>query len=305
MLKNIKKSIKTFKTHTYELLTVSVAFAFLIYLTIMLSFSLFGGIGIIIGFVFIIIQLLIGLKYTVYNTIVNQKVEYKNMKVGFITYSRSMKLYLLTIIKPLFLSCFMFLILSFMTSGLVVGVLNSADPNFLVEASNMENIQAIIDANPLTKQITQIGLVISSIISIVTFFVAKANRNFMPLMAFEIPLNVVKAEEMNKKITKEKKWTYFFNRLAIYLLFFIPLFVVLLFLKFVLIGDTLQINTVVFVILGVFMLIASPIFTFLQISDVHAYREQIKPYEDDFKKEMDSILKEILEVMDEINKKDD
>ena len=101
MIDNIKQTFIKFKKHPVEYLTVSIIFAFIAYLGILLGNMFLGSLGNIIGFIFVIIPILIGLKYATYYAVIKGKFEPKLMKVGFLTYFRSIRVYLLVILKPL------------------------------------------------------------------------------------------------------------------------------------------------------------------------------------------------------------
>lgn len=307
MFKIIKESFNLYKKHIYEYTTISLAVAFFIYLIFMLGYSTLTMSGVLFGFTFLIVPLLISLKFTVHGGVIHNLVNFKNMKIGFATYFRSVKLYFLTIIKPLLKSIIVYFLCTFLTSIVVVYILTAANPELLnnfYQPGFANSIQELINENSSATKIQDIGAIIGMIVTVISFFIFKSNLDFIPFMAFEFPLDAKKAAEFNKKMLKKHRAKYVFSLFGIVSFAIIPLFICLLLYRFVFLGGPMEMNIIVFILLGVFMLLSAPIVTLIQITHVNIYMKRLIPFEDEIDIEVNKALEEIMKVIDEINKKE-
>ncbi len=306
MIDNIKQTFIKFKKHPVEYLTVSIIFAFIAYLGILLGNMFLGSLGNIIGFIFVIIPILIGLKYATYYAVIKGKFEPKLMKVGFLTYFRSIRVYLLVILKPLAIAMVTTLLVEILGSFVNVGILYFSEPSmFQAEAFiGYEEMMKLLSENELSGLIANITTIVALATGYIVFIVAKSTRNFIPYFAFEVPLKLTSAEIVNKKIVSQNHKQYFFSNVLIGLLFIIPFVIVFSLKEYVFISETLNPDTVTLALIGILLVLASPIFTLLQINNILAYKKLSKPYDDELKKEIVNVMREIKNMKVELTKQE-
>ena len=72
------------------------------------------------------------------------------------------------------------------------------------------------------KNLLNIGEIVSIVVGFLVYFCFKLKRDFIPLMAFEMPISSKRAITMNDKILKGKYVKFLLTSLFIVLLFAIP-----------------------------------------------------------------------------------
>jgi hypothetical protein len=165
----------------------------------------------------------------------------------------------------------------------------------------LEEMKEIDEVN----KIINIGMGVSFVVGYLIYFCLKLKRDFIPFIAFEMPINSKRAIAMNKKILNKKNYFKMItNTLIILLLFAVPGIIAYLTNVGLSSNATLSPETVWMMTILVFLLIASPIITFKQFVYVYSYKELSKPFKEDFNNELQNVIKEMEELAKKINKND-
>ncbi len=293
MIKGLKLTFEKFKKNIWDYLNVSLAFSLFTFLFLFIGYLILQDIGVILAFVFLVIPLLMGYKYLIFAAYHQGKVKTKLFKVGFMTYFKSMRIYFSVILKPLFMALISSLVVTFLGSFVVMLYLRFAGIIAFDVVPTREMLIEIISGNEISTLILNITSFVSIVVSIIIFFLTKISRNSIVYLAYEVPLSVENAEATCKKMIKGNYFKVLFSKLLISSLYVFPLVICYVLYKFVLIEPVFLESTAYYVIAAVFFLLSSPIFALKQLNSVATYRRLSKPFEEDFKKEIEKLIKEI------------
>ena len=303
MFNDLKLALQSFKKSWADYLSISFVFAMIVFLAILLG-NLF--LGLFISFIVIIIPAIISLKFCVHQAYDKPQVEYKSFKLGFLTFFKSIKVYLIVILKPLLIG---FLVGIFVYSLFLEKAIN-------VASETMPNImEALVDYDTFyytyedmlkikeVKKIIDLGTLVSLSIGGVLFLGLKLKRDFIPFIAFEMPINSKRAIVMNGKMLEKKNYLKFLLvNCVVFALFAIPLVLSWLTKRGLQANDTFSPTTISLIMTLVFLLVSSPIIVFQQLHYVYAYKSYSKPLKEDFNNELQNVIKEIEELTKKIDK---
>ena len=90
MFNDLKLAFQSFKKNVGEYLAVSFIFGVMLLVGVLLSTFLVGP---LIAFVIVGIPAIISLKFCVFHSYNKESIEIKNMKIGFYTFFKSLKIY--------------------------------------------------------------------------------------------------------------------------------------------------------------------------------------------------------------------
>jgi hypothetical protein len=194
----------------------------------------------------------------------------------------------------------------FLTPAINIG--SETIPNLVNSLSNYEAFEyAYAEMLEIAdvKNLLQIGLVVSLLAGYIVYFAIKLRRDFIPFVAFEMPITSKRAVAMNKKVLKGTYIKFFITNFIVTLLFAVPLVVSYLTFKGLGTNEVLSPITITLVSTLVFCVLIGPIATFKQLHYIHSYKSHSKPFKEDFDKELKNVIKEIEELQKIINKKDE
>ena len=305
MFNDLKLAFQSFRKNWADYLALSFAFSMIVFIGILLGQAV---IGLLLGFICVIIPAIISLKFCAFQAYDKPQVEYRSLKIGFLTFFKSIRVYGIVILKPLILGflagC---LIYSFFLDAAVM-VASETMPNLLESMTNYETFAYTYEEMRQIERVAHImdwGAVISVILGYLVFFVLKLKRDFIPFVAFEMPINSKRAIAMNNKILNKKRYFSFLLINVIFLLMMaIPAGLAFLTKLGLETNATFSPSTVMLLMILTFCVFASPIVMMNQLYYVQAYKAYSKPFKEDFNNELKNVIKEMEELAKKINEND-
>jgi len=214
--------------------------------------------------------------------------------------------YFVVILKPLLI-------------GLLVGIITYSfflEPALMIAKETMPNIlESLSDYETFmyayeemlqikeVQKIVNIGMVVSALVGYLTFFCLKLKRDFIPFVAFEMPINSKRAISMNSKMVEKKNYFKFLiPNLAILLMLVIPGALVYLAKIGLETNEVFSPTTIELLLTLLFVISASPIITLKQLHYIYAYKSYSKPFKEDFNNELKNVIKEMEELAKKIDK---
>lgn len=303
MFNDLKLAFQSFKKNIVEYLALSFIFGTILFIGVLLSEFLVGP---ILAFVIVAIPAIISLKFCAFHSHSKEEVDFKNMKIGFLTFFKSIKIYSIVTLKPFLISFGIGLIIFSFFYSYAIEIASQTIPDLYEKLLNVDTmIYTYEDMLKIegVKKAFVLGLIISSVIGYVTYFSLKLKRDFIPFVAFEMPINSKRAIDMNVKMVKGNYLRMFIPNIVVSLMYLIPLGLA------VLIGCVLSQNaiyseiTVVLVASMVFCVVAGPVSLIKQLHYVYNYKTYSKPMKEDFDNELKNILKDIEELQKKIDNK--
>lgn len=303
MFNDLKLSFQSFKKNIADYLSISFVFSVLLFVGVLLSEFCVDP---IISFVAVVIPAIISLKFCAFHANNKEQIEFKNMKIGFLTFFKSIKIYLIVILKP-FLIAFgvstgvfsLFYYKAFEISAASIPDLY----NKLLNADTMmyafEDMQKIEGV----KTILAVGVIVSLIAAYFVCFSCKLKRDFIPFVAFEMPINSKKAVDMNYKMVKGNYFKLFVSNLVVDLMYLVPVGLCALTAYLLSLNEIYSLSTIYLVSSMVLCVFSGPVSMIKQIHYVYSYKTYSKPMKEDFDNELKNILKEIEELQKKINNK--
>ncbi len=296
MFKSLKLAFQSFKNKWQDYLAVSFIFSVIIFVGFLIG-QLFAGL--FIAYIVVMIPAIISLKFCAFQSYDKNQVEYKHLKIGFLTFFKSIKIYSIVVLKPI-------------SIGFILGtVIYSVFLSSAIEIAS-ETIPGIVDALADSQtfiytyeemlqieevgKILNIGLITSLVIGYLTYFAIKLKRDFIPFLAFEMPVTSKRATDINSKILNKKYFQFFLNNLVVTLMFLIPIGGALLTAKGLGSNDVYSMTTIMLLSSLVFCLLAGPIAMIKQLNYIHSYKLLSKPFKEDFDNELRNVLKELEEL---------
>lgn len=302
-MNDLKLTFQSFKRSFVDYLAISFVFAMIAFLGILLGHLL---IGLLFSFIVVIIPAIISLKFCIHQAYDKPQVEYKSLKIGFLTFFKSIRVYFIVILKPLIIG---FLIGVFTYSFFLESAISIAEqtmPNLTEALKDYDafyyTYQDMLEIGDV-KRILNVGMLVSFGVGYLVYFAIKLKRDFIPFIAFEMPISGKRAVVMNNKMLEKKKYFKFLLvNLLILGMFIIPL-TISYFTKVALetniVFSELTVNLIMTL---VFCITASPIIVLKQIHYMYAYKSYSKPFKEDFNAELQNVIKEIEELAKKIDK---
>ena len=156
------------------------------------------------------------------------------------------------------------------------------------------------------SNLLNIGMIVSIAVGYLVYFCLKLKRDFIPFVAFEMPINSKRAIAMNSKVLEKKRYLKFLViNLLILAMCVIPAGVAYLTRMGLETNEVLSLNTIDLLTVLVFIILVSPIITLKQLHYVYAYKSYSKPFKDDFNNELKNVIKEMEELAKKINEKEE
>lgn len=315
MWTSLKLAFQTFKKKWTDYLAVSFIFGVVSFIGILIGTAIFKDkfigpvpVGLCITFLLIAIPMVVGLKFCAFQSYDKNQVEIKSLKIGFITFFKSIKVYLLVILKGLIIALIVY---SFIDSLFTVFAIDAVGDKLPGAFENLLNIstseytyQQMLEIEE-SKRILDLGKIIGCVVAFAIVFVTKLKRDFIPFIAFEMPITSARAIAVNEKVLKGKFVRFLLNNVLILLMLLVPGAITGLVYLAMKSNEVLSPNTVMLICSVVMCILSSPIIVFQQIHYIHAYRELSKPYKEDFDNELKNVLKEIEEIQKMLNKNDE
>jgi len=303
LFNDLKLAFQSFKRNWTDYLAISFVFAMIVFIGIFVGQAM---VGLLLGFIIVIIPAIISLKFCIYQSYDKPTVEYRSLKIGFLTFFKSIKVYFVVILKPLLI-------------GLLVGIITYSfflEPALMIAKETMPNIlESLSDYETFmyayeemlqikeVQKIVNIGMVVSALVGYLTFFCLKLKRDFIPFVAFEMPINSKRAISMNSKMVEKKNYFKFLiPNLAILLMLVIPGALVYLAKIGLETNEVFSPTTIELLLTLLFVISASPIITLKQLHYIYAYKSYSKPFKEDFNNELKNVIKEMEELAKKIDK---
>ena len=218
MFKNIKLAFQSFKKSWADYLAISFVFGVIVTIAFLIGQSL---VGMLIAFVAIIVPAIISLKFCVFQAYDKPQVEYRSLKIGFITFFKSIKIYMIVILKPLLIGSLVGLGVMYLFTIPAVNIASKTMPNLLETMYDAETFMYIYEDMlkiEEVKSLLTIGSVVSLILGYLVFFALKLKRDFIPFVAFEMPITSKRAVAMNEKVLKGNYFKFFLSNFIVLLM---------------------------------------------------------------------------------------
>lgn len=306
MFNELKLAFQSFKRSWADYVAISFAFAMIIFIGFLIGYSF---LGLLLAYILIMIPAIISLKFCVYQAYDKPTVEYRSLKIGFLTFFKSIRVYFIVVLKPILIGFGVGLLLYsiFISGGIEIA--SKTMPNIMDSIENTEAFTYTLEEMMKIKEVNTlvtVGGIVSLVVACLIYFCLKLKRDFIPFVAFEMPINSKRAITMNNNMLKKKQYFKFLvPNLVILLSFAIPgglAFLVKLGLET---NDVLSPTTVLLLTTLAFLVLASPIITFKQLHYIYAYKNYAKPFKEDFNNELKNVIKEMEELAKKIDKNDE
>jgi len=92
LFNDLKLAFQSFKRNWTDYLAISFVFAMIVFIGIFVGQAM---VGLLLGFIIVIIPAIISLKFCIYQSYDKPTVEYRSLKIGFLTFLRVSKCILL------------------------------------------------------------------------------------------------------------------------------------------------------------------------------------------------------------------
>lgn len=293
MFEDLKLAYQSFKKNWMDYLAISFVFGVITFIGFLVGQSI---LGLFLAYVLIAIPAIISLKFCAFQSYNKTKVEYRSLKIGFMTFFKSIKIYFLVILKPLLWSLFGGIVCYSIFMSSAINMASETLPNIMNELANYET--TLYAYNEMLKidnvrTIMQVGVIVSLILGLIIYFVIKLKRDFIPFIAFEMPITSKRAIAMNEKVLKGKYVKFLISNLLVELLYIAPIALSYLTFKGLSSNAIYSSFTITAVTGAVMLILSSPITTFKQLHYIHCYKTLAKPYKEDFDNELKNVIKEI------------
>ena len=301
MFTNLKLAFNSFKKNWQDYLAISFVFGVITFIGVLIGKTM---IGMLLAYIIIAIPAIISLKFVAFQSYDKPKVEYRSLKVGFITFFKSIKIYFIVILKPFFIGLLVGIIVYsiFLSNG--INIASETIPNLMETLSHHSTFEYAYEemlAIEKVKNLLNIGEIVSIVVGFLVYFCFKLKRDFIPLMAFEMPISSKRAITMNDKILKGKYVKFLLTSLFIVLLFAIPGGLAYLTKYLMSRNEILSDTTIYFISSIVFCVLSAPLALYKQLFYIASYKEYSKPFKEDFDNELKNVIKEIEELQKMIN----
>ena len=305
MFKNLKLALASFKKNWKDYIALSFVFGVIIFLGVLLGQAL---VGMLIAFIAIMIPAIISLKFCTFQSYDKPQVEYKSLKIGFLTFFKSIKIYFVVILKPLLIGLLFSVLILYVFTYFAVSKALEIMPNLLESLANSETMiyayQEMMEIEEV-KNLINIGTLVSVSVGFMVMFALKLKRDFIPFVAFEMPITTKRAIAMNKKVLKGRYVKFFLSNFVILLMFAIPGAITYFVYTLLASNPVYSSFTILAVCSAVICILSSPIITLQQLHYIHSYKELSKPFKEDFDNELKNVIKEIEELQKIINKNEE
>lgn len=305
MFNNLKLALQSFRKNLKDYLAISFVFSVIVFVGILIGQSM---IGMLFAYIMIVVPAIISLKFCLFQSYDKAQVEYRSLKIGFMTFFKSVKIYFIVILKPLLIASLVgvFVYSSFLSPA--IDIASETMPNLLESLSNYDTFQyayeEMLDIKKV-KSLLNVGLIVSLSVGYLVYFALKLKRDFIPFVAFEMPITSKRAISMNEKVLKGSYLKFFINNFCVTLLFAVPILMALLTKNALATNEVLSPITIALLSALVFCVLSGPIATLKQLHYIYAYKSYSKPFKEDFDNELKNVIKEIEEIQKIINKNDE
>lgn len=302
MFNDLKLSFQSFKKNIADYLSISFVFGVILFIGVLLSQFLIGP---LLAFIVVAIPAIISLKFCAFHSHNKEQVEFKNMKIGFLTFFKSIKIYFLVVLKPFLIAFCVGILLFSVFYSRAVEIASESIPDLYNKLLNIDTmIYAYEDMMDIAnvRNIFVTGGIVSLVASYFVCFSLKLRRDFIPFVAFEMPINSKRAIDINRKMVKGNYLKLFISNFVVDLMYLVP--VVLTFLTAYLLSsnEVYSLTTIILVSSMVLCVLAGPVSMIKQMHYVYNYKTYSKPMKEDFDNELKNILKEIEDLQKKINK---
>lgn len=305
MFKNLKLAFASFKKSWKDYLSLSFVFGVIVFLAILVGLTF---IGIPIAFIVLVIPAIISLKFCCFQSYDKPQVEYKSFKLGFLTFFKSIKIYFVVILKPLLIGLLVTLAILYVFTYSAIDIASETMPNLLQSLSNRDTLiytyEEMLKIDEV-KRLIDIGIITSLIGGYLVMFSLKLKRDFIPFVAFEMPITSKRAVSMNYKVLKGRYFKFFISNFVILLMFIIPGAITHLVYNGLASNPVYSEFTLIAASSAIMCVLSSPIVTFKQLHYIHSYKELSKPFKEDFDNELKNVIKEIEELQKMIDKNEE
>ena len=303
LFNDLKLAFQSFKKNWVDYLAISFVFSMIVYIGILIGQAITG---LLISFIVVIVPAIIGLKFCVFQAYGKSQVEYRSLKIGFLTFFKSIKVYFIVILKPLLIGFFIGLVVYSLFLESALRVATETIPNIMESLVDYDTFyytyEEMIKISDV-KRILDIGKIVSVGSGYLIAFCLKLKRDFIPFLAFEIPINSKRAIAMNNSFLEKKKYFKFLLvNLIILLLFALPAGLAYLTKIGMQANEVFSDNTIGLIMVLVFIVLASPIITLKQLHYVYSYKTYSRPFKEDFNNELKNVIKEMEEIAKKIDK---
>lgn len=305
MFKNLKLALASFKKNWKDYLALSFVFGVIIFLGTLIGQTV---VGMLIAFIAIMIPAIISLKFCTFQSYDKPQVEYKSLKIGFLTFFKSIKIYFVVILKPLLIGLLFTVLILYVFTYSAINIALDVMPNLLDSLANSETMiyayEEMMEIEEV-KNLINIGTLVSIIVGFLVMFSLKLKRDFIPFVAFEMPITSKRAIAMNNKVLKGRYLKFFLSNFIILLMFLVPGTITYIVYTALASNPVYSAFTILAVCSAVMCVLSSPIITLQQLHYIHSYKELSKPFKEDFDNELKNVIKEIEELQKIIDKNEE
>lgn len=306
LFNELKLAFQSFKRSWADYLAISFVFAMIVYIGLLIGQSI---IGLLLAFIIVVIPAIISLKFCAYQAYDKPQVEYRSLKIGFLTFFKSIRVYFVVILKPILIGFLIGMIAYSFFLEPAIRIASKSIPGLMDSLGNYDTFAyAYEDMMKIEKvsNLMNIGMIVSVSIGYLVYFCLKLKRDFIPFVAFEMPINSKRAVVMNGKILEKKRYAKFLIiNLLILAMCVVPAAIAYLMRIGLETNEVLSPNTIDLLTILVFVILVSPIITLKQLHYVYAYKSYSKPFKEDFNNELKNVIKEMEELAKKINEKDE
>ena len=305
MFNDLKLAFQSFKRNYQDYLAISFVFGTIIFIGFLLGYFF---IGVLFAYIAVMIPAIISLKFCVFQSYNKEQVEYKSLKIGFLTFFKSIKVYSMVVLKPILIGLLVGVMVYSVFLSNAINVASEFIPNLMEALQNYDTFQytykEMLEINDVSK-ILDVGLIVSILVAYIVYFSIKLKRDFIPFVAFEMPITSKRAIDINKRVLKNQYFKFFLNSFIIVLIALIPVGLSIGSAKLLSLNKTFSETTIILVSALILCITIAPVALIKQLHYVYAYKSHSKPFKEDFDNELKNVIKEIEELQKIINKKDE
>ncbi len=296
----IKKTVRLYQKDFVGVLSIALVWCSILFLCIAL--------GQMIGltplfYIFMVIPATISLRFVYFTYTMGKPINYNSFKIGFVTFTSSIKLYF-RMIKEGLIASLVALLSGTLAISLGITLINKQEYEIIQELAKdnkLNSLEQISDLIPWVKY----AMIVLFIVCIIIYFLFKFRYNFLPYIAFQSPIDAKSAKNMGEMMVKKTYIKYVLINSTVLIFLVILGFAGYGTYKVLLANDLFTKEACTLLGIGVSCILYAPILAFYGLMNSIFYNISSIPFQTQINKALDKLLKELRSLEESNISKDD
>ena len=284
----IRKTIKLYQKDFVGVLSIALVWCAILFLCIAL--------GQMIGlaplfYIFLVIPATISLRFVYFTFSMGKPINYNSFKIGFITFTSSIKLYF-RMIKEALIAALIALIAGMFGISLCINLFNEKEFSLIQELIKDEKLTSFSQLTDLIPWL-QYALIGVIAIVIVVYYLFKFRYNFLPYIAFQSPIDARSAKNMGEMMVKRTYIKYVLINASVLIFIAISTVAGYGIYKILLQNAICTKEAGILLGVGTGCLLYAPVLGFYGLMNAIFYNISSIPFQTQINKALDKLLKEL------------